>query len=168
MAREAGWDHTITVFSPEGRLYQIGACRHPRGRAKWLLWRPGPACSLAARSPLLDAEYAFKAAKSTGLTSVAVRGDDSVVFVAQKRVSVRACLQRASHSLREPYACNCRRRCPFASLQDKLIDASSVTHLYKITEKICAVATGLIRAWTRCGDDGGGGIGSWVSAVGDC
>lgn len=82
MAREAGWDHTITVFSPEGRLYQI--------------------------------EYAFKAAKSTGLTSVAVRGDDSVVFVAQKRVS------------------------------DKLIDASSVTHLYKITEKICAVATGLI------------------------
>lgn len=82
MAREAGWDHTITVFSPEGRLYQI--------------------------------EYAFKAAKSTGLTSIAVRGDDCVVFVAQKRVA------------------------------DKLIDASSVTHLYKITEKIGCVATGLI------------------------
>lgn len=78
----AGYDRTLTVFSPEGRLYQI--------------------------------EYALKAAKSTGLTSIAVRGDDSVVFIAQKRV------------------------------QDKLIDASSVSHLFKITEKIGCVMTGLL------------------------
>lgn len=82
MAREAGWDRMLTVFSPEGRLYQI--------------------------------EYAFKAAKSTGLTSVAVRGDDTVVFIAQKR------------------------------LQDKLIDPGSVTHLFKLTETIGCVMTGLL------------------------
>ncbi len=63
------------------------------------------------------AEYAFKAAKSTNLTSIAVRGDDSVVFVAQKRVP------------------------------DKLIDPTSVTHLYKITDKIACVATGLVREY---------------------
>lgn len=36
----------------------------------------------------LFAEYAFKAVKSDGITSIAVRGKDSVVFVTQRKVPV--------------------------------------------------------------------------------
>ena len=39
---------------------------------------------------LARSEYAFKAVKSSNLTSVGVRGDNSVVLIAQKRVQVRA------------------------------------------------------------------------------
>jgi 20S proteasome subunit alpha 1 len=80
-AGAAGYDRYITIFSPEGRLYQI--------------------------------EYAFKAVKSDGLTSIAVRGADSVAVVTQKKVT------------------------------DKLIDPASVKHLYTITNKIGCVMTGL-------------------------
>ena len=35
------------------------------------------------------AEYAFKAVKAEGVTSIAVRGKDSVCFVTQRKVPVR-------------------------------------------------------------------------------
>ncbi len=51
---------------------------------------------------MLAAEYAFKAVKSTGITSIGVRGKDSVAVVTQKKVP------------------------------DKLVDPSSVTHMFKV------------------------------------
>jgi len=75
------YDRHISIFSPEGRLYQV--------------------------------EYVFKAVKGCGLTALAVRGSDTVCVVSQKKIP------------------------------DKLLDPSSVTNLYNISEEVgcCMLGT---------------------------
>ena len=62
----------------------------------------------------MSTEYAFKAVKQSGFTTVGVRGKDSVCFVTQKK------------------------------RPDKLLDPSSLTHMFRITQHVGLLATGSV------------------------
>eukprot|EP00013_Stygamoeba_regulata_P023120 CAMPEP_0177650388 /NCGR_PEP_ID=MMETSP0447-20121125/11915_1 /TAXON_ID=0 /ORGANISM="Stygamoeba regulata, Strain BSH-02190019" /LENGTH=246 /DNA_ID=CAMNT_0019153253 /DNA_START=39 /DNA_END=779 /DNA_ORIENTATION=+ len=77
----AGYDRHISIFSPEGKLYQI--------------------------------EYAMKAVKLPGFTSIGVRGADTCCVVTQKKIP------------------------------DKMMVPSTVTNFYKINDSMGCVMTGM-------------------------
>eukprot|EP01035_Chromulina_nebulosa_P033311 gene33311-44593_t len=78
---QGNFDRQITIFSPQGHLYQI--------------------------------EYAMKAATSSGNTAIAVRGKNSAAFITQKKIP------------------------------DRLIDPTSVTSIYRISDSIGCLLIGL-------------------------
>lgn len=80
-------------------------------------------------------EYAFKAITAANITSIGVRGKNCAVVLSQKKVPVSSLCLSASSS---------RSALTFHCIQDKLIDPSSVSHIFKLSPSVGCVMTGSI------------------------
>ena len=78
-------------------------------------------------------EYAFKAITAANITSIGVRGKTCAVVLSQKKVPVSD-LKLVGHGIKGLSDC----------LQDKLIDPSSVSHIFKLSPSVGCVMTGSI------------------------
>ncbi|RLN35745.1 proteasome subunit alpha type 6 [Panicum miliaceum] len=113
-------DRLVTLFCPDGRLYQVGECAYGNSRGPnqnpKLLHAAGCAIYLTVLLRVSAADYAWNAVRLAGVTSVGVRGADSVCVVGQQRA-----------------------RAP----KDKLLETASVSRLFPITERVGLLATGI-------------------------
>ncbi|QSS64798.1 proteasome subunit alpha, partial [Histoplasma capsulatum] len=83
-------------------------------------------------------EYAFKSITAANITSLGIKGKDCAVVLSQKKVPVRITWKHGDH--------------PWVNLvndhnlesQDKLIDPSSVTHIFQLSPSVGCVMTGSI------------------------
>jgi len=77
-------------------------------------------------------EYAFKAITAANIMSIGVRGKDCAVVLSQKKVPVGISSIYFSSTL------------IYWMAQDKLIDPSSVSHIFKLSPSVGCVMTGSI------------------------
>lgn len=93
----AGYDRHITIFSDQGRLYQVGAFALSLQCTNLVCFQHDlrPHCSDAHQhqhKPItrltLQTEYAFKAITAANITSVGIRGKNCAVVLSQKKVPV--------------------------------------------------------------------------------
>ncbi|KAJ5683727.1 uncharacterized protein N7477_000072 [Penicillium maclennaniae] len=116
----SGYDRHITIFSDQGRLYQVGMFFDPTLKKLQLCENPPPKSantsllSTTTDNQIYSPEYAFKAITSANITSIGIRGKDCAVVLSQKKVA------------------------------DKLIDPSSVSHVFRISPSVGCVMTGSI------------------------
>lgn len=82
-AREGNFDRQITIFSPQGHLYQIGA---PHCTRPILLINRNKLTGYYSIFSYI--EYCIKASTSGGNTAVAVRGNGCAAVITQKKVPV--------------------------------------------------------------------------------